>query len=251
MNKAKTDILEIKNLHAEVDGKKILKGINLEIRSGEIHAVMGPNGSGKSTLCNVLMGHPKYTVTRGTAKLNGKNVLKLDPDERAKLGLFLGFQHPLEIPGVSLSNFLRLAKNAISETSTPPLEFMKIMKEQAKKLKVDETFISRSVNEGFSGGEKKRAEIIQMAVLEPKIALLDEIDSGLDIDALKTVAQGIKENFKIRQTGILLVTHYQRILNYVIPDFVHIMSNGRIIKSGNIKLAQQLEAHGYEQFVKK
>ena len=256
--------LEIKNLYAGIIGPKasgeegleILKGINLTIKSGEIHAIMGPNGSGKSTLCNVLMGHPKYEVMSGEATLNGKNILELTPNERANLGLFLGFQHPLEIPGVSLGNFLRLSKNANSKANDKkasqinPSEFMKLLKEKSAALKMDEKFMSRSVNEGFSGGERKRAEIVQMAVLEPKFALLDEIDSGLDIDALKIVAKGIKETFEKTNSGILIVTHYQRILNYIAPDFVHIISKGKIIKSGGAKLAKELERTGYENLVK-
>lgn len=250
------NILEIKNLHTNVAGQEILKGINLTIKSGEIHAIMGPNGSGKSTLCNVLMGHPKYEVVDGEALLNGENILELAVNERANLGLFLGFQHPLEIAGVSLGNFLRLSRNAnikAADKKAPqinPSEFMKLLKEKSAALKMDEKFIARSVNEGFSGGERKRAEIVQMAVLEPKFALLDEIDSGLDIDALKIVAKGIKETFEKTNSGILIVTHYQRILNYIAPDFVHIISKGKIIKSGGAKLAKELEKTGYENLVK-
>jgi len=255
MQNTATNNLVIENLHAEIDGKEILKGIDLEIKSGEIHAVMGPNGSGKSTLCNILMGHPKYEVTKGSVKLNGTEILELDPNERANLGLFLGFQHPLEIPGVTLGNFLRLAKNATNKAnddkSQPigPVEFMKTMQEATGVLKMDKQFIGRSVNEGFSGGEKKRAEIVQMSVLEPKIALLDEIDSGLDIDALKIVAEGINHTFQKTGLGILLITHYQRILNYVTPHFVHIITNGKIVKSGDKDLAKELEASGYEKFL--
>ena len=247
------DILEITNLHAEINGIQILKGINLTIKSGEIHAIMGPNGSGKSTLCNILMGHPKYEVTKGEVKLNGQNILELDPNERAHLGLFLGFQHPLEIAGVSLGNFLRLAKNTIQKANKKapiaPAEFIKTLREKIDLLKMAENFNSRNVNEGFSGGEKKRAEIVQMAVLEPKIALLDEIDSGLDIDALKIVAEGIKKTFENNNMGVLLITHYQRLLNYITPHFVHIMKAGKIIKSGDKKLAKELEKKGYEQFL--
>lgn len=247
--------LEITNLHAEIadSGQEILKGLTLTIRSGEIHAIMGKNGSGKSTLCKVLMGHPAYEVTEGTVTLDGQDILELEPNERANLGLFLGFQHPLEIPGVTLGNFLRIAKNANRKANEQdqisPREFLNEIKEKAADLKVDQSFINRSVNEGFSGGERKRAEIVQMSVLEPKIALLDEIDSGLDIDALKIVAEGINKNHQAHQTGVLLITHYQRILNYVTPHFVHIMSDGQIIKSGNSELAHQLEAEGYEQFI--
>lgn len=245
--------LEIKNLHAKIGNKPILKGITLTIKSGEIHAVMGPNGSGKSTLVNILMGHPKYTITKGSVKFNGKNLLELESHERANLGLFLGFQHPLEIPGVSLGNFLRLAKNSTLKsrklTEIPPADFLKTLKTTASSLKMDETFVSRSVNEGFSGGERKRAEIVQMSVLEPKIALLDEIDSGLDIDALKVVAAGIKTFFKKNNPGILLVTHYQRLLNYITPDHVHIISDGKIIRSGDKKLAVELEKKGYAKII--
>lgn len=249
------DVLEIKNLHAKINDQEILKGINLTIQSGEIHAIMGPNGSGKSTLCNILMGHPKYEVTKGEVTFNGQDILNLEPNERANLGLFLGFQHPMEIAGVTLGNFLRLAKNANNkandEKAAPinPAEFVKTMREKVDLLGMDPKFVGRSVNEGFSGGEKKRAEIVQMAVLEPKIALLDEIDSGLDIDALKIVAQAIQENFEKTNVGILLVTHYQRLLNYITPHFVHIMNNGKIVKSGDKKLAIELEANGYEKFI--
>lgn len=250
----KIDILKIQDLHANIGKLKILNGINLTIRSGEIHAIMGPNGSGKSTLCNVLMGHPKYTVTKGSATFNNKKILELEPDERANLGLFLGFQHPIEVAGVSVGNFLRLAKNSNlkacgEKKQISPIEFMPKLKETISLLKMDEKFITRSLNEGFSGGEKKRAEIVQMAVLEPKIALLDEIDSGLDIDALKIVAKGILETFKKTGLGVLLITHYQRLLNYITPDFVHIMVKGKIIQSGDKKLAEKLEKKGYEKII--
>lgn len=247
------NILEIKNLHAQVRDSKILQGINLTIKSGEIHAIMGPNGSGKSTLCNVLMGHPRYTVTKGSARFNGREILEMEPHERAHLGIFLGFQQPLEIAGVTLGNFLRLAKNAILKArneeskSLHPGEFLQFLKSKADLLKTDPKFVSRFVNEGFSGGERKRAEIIQMAVLEPKIALLDEIDSGLDIDALRNVAEGIKETFHKTNCAILLITHYQRILNYIEPNFVHIIHKGKIIKSGDKKLAHRLEKYGYNE----
>lgn len=244
------DKLEIINLHAEINGKKILKGVNLTIRSGEIHAIMGPNGSGKSTLCNVLMNHPKYEVTKGKVLFNGKNILNLSTDERARLGIFLGFQHPIEIPGVSFNTFLRNAKNSLVKKPVPPLEFLKKLKAIAKSLKMKEAFIERPLNEGFSGGEKKRAEIVQMSILEPKVALLDEIDSGLDIDALRIVAEGIKTYFKKNSPAILLITHYQRLLNHITPHFVHIMSEGEIIKSGDKKLALKIEKEGYEKYIK-
>lgn len=252
----KVDVLEIKDLHAEINGQKILKGITLTIKSGEIHAVMGPNGSGKSTLCNILMGHPKYEVTKGSIKLNGEEILELEPNERANRGLFLGFQHPLEIPGVTLGNFLRLAKNsnikAVNKKAQTiaPMEFLKEMREAVGNLNMEEKFIGRPVNEGSSGGEKKRAEIVQMSVLQPKIALLDEIDSGLDIDALKVVAQGINDTFAKTGLGILLITHYQRILNYVTPDFVHVIAKGKIVKSGGKDLAHRLEKEGYAKIAK-
>ncbi len=255
-NRPELNVLEIKDLHAEIEGKEILKGISLTIKSGEIHAIMGQNGSGKSTLCKVLMGHPKYEVTGGNATFNGQEILELDPNERANLGFFLGFQHPLEIPGVTMSNFLRIAKNTNlkargeEDKQIQPIEFLREIKEVVKNLKMDEQFISRSVNEGFSGGERKRAEIAQMAVLEPKIALLDEIDSGLDIDALRVVAEGINDTFAKNNMGILLITHYQRILNYVKPHFVHVMSAGKIVKSGGEELAHTLEKEGYEAFIK-
>ncbi|OGJ42857.1 Fe-S cluster assembly ATPase SufC [Candidatus Peregrinibacteria bacterium RIFCSPLOWO2_01_FULL_39_12] len=250
------DTLEIIALRAETNKTEILKGINLKIRSGEIHAIMGKNGSGKSTLCNVVMGHPKYKITEGKIKLNGKKIEKLPANKRANLGLFLAFQNPTEIQGVTLNNFLRLAKNTNAKAQNKkakhisPSEFLQTISQSMDLLEMDKKLAGRSVNEGFSGGEKKRAEIMQMAVLKPRIALLDEIDSGLDIDALKTVAKAIKRLHKQTKCGILLITHYQRILNYITPDFVHIISNGKIIKSGDKKLAQKLEKHGYEKFVK-
>lgn len=250
------NILKIENLHAEIDGEEILKGINLTIRSGEIHAIMGPNGSGKSTLCKVLMGHPHYEVTKGSATFNNQEILEMEPNERANLGIFLGFQHPLEIPGVTLGNFLRIAKNANIKAldkeakEIGPADFMQIMRKNVEKLGMDSKFAGRSVNEGFSGGEKKRAEIVQMAVLEPKLTLLDEIDSGLDIDALKVVAQGINDTFQKTNSGILMITHYQRILDYVTPDFIHIMTKGKIVKSGGKELALELEKEGYEKYLK-
>lgn len=247
--------LQIIDLHAKINKKGILKGLNLTIKSGEIHAVMGPNGSGKSTLCNVVMGHPKYEVTKGKILFNGKNIINLEPNERANLGIFLGFQQPIEVSGINLGNFLRIAKNSnlkALDQKAPnigPAEFMKQLQLIGKELKIKEEFIKRSINEGLSGGEKKRSEILQMAMLEPKIALLDEIDSGLDIDALKKVAQGIQKTQQRLKTGILLITHYQRILNYVTPDFVHIMTEGKIVKSGDKKLAHKLEKEGYEKYI--
>jgi len=247
------NILEIIDLHAKTDDTQILNGINLTIKQGEIHAIMGTNGSGKSTLCKVIMGHPKYKITKGLVKFNGENINKLSTDKRANLGIFLGFQNPIEIPGVTLGNFLRLSKNSQlksnKQETIPPRQFITKLKDSAKDLKMDSQFINRSINEGFSGGEKKRAEILQMSLLEPKIALLDEIDSGLDIDALKNVAEGINKTQKKNNTGLLIITHYQRILNYIKPDFIHIMNKGKIIKSGEKELAHKLEAEGYEQFI--
>ncbi len=253
MNKTQqTHILEIKNLHAEtVEEKlKILKGINLTIKSGEIHAIMGPNGSGKTTLCKILMGHPRYKITEGTVTFNKKDILGLTTDERARLGIFLGFQNPAEIAGVSLRNFLRIARNQSNKKFLSPIEFSKELEKIAKKFKIPTSLIENSINDGASGGEKKRTEILQMAVIKPKIALLDEIDSGLDIDALKTVAKNINDFFKTTSSGILLITHYQRILNHITPHFVHLMSKGQIIKSDGKKLAIQLEKEGYKNFIK-
>ena len=242
----------IKNLHVSVDEKEILKGVSLTIQQGEIHAVMGPNGSGKSTLCHVLMGDSKYKITKGEVTLDGINILELNPEKRAHLGLFLSFQYPQEIPGISYGNFLRTTKNAIRETKNlPPLNIMqfdKFLKEKMKLLEMPADFKTRSVNEGFSGGEKKRAEILQMAVLEPRFAMLDETDSGLDIDALRIAAEGAEKIAKEQNMGVLLITHYQRILKYIQPDFVHIMMNGKIIKSGKTDLIETLEEKGYEQY---
>ncbi|MEK7544796.1 MAG: Fe-S cluster assembly ATPase SufC [Patescibacteria group bacterium] len=249
-----TSHLIIKNLHATVEKKEILKGISLSIKSGEIHAIMGPNGSGKSTLCNVLMGHPKYEVTKGQVLLDKENILDIEADKRAQKGLFLSFQYPQEIPGISYANFLRTAKNAllIGQGKKPMsvMEFATFMKEKMKMLDTPEDFRTRSVNEGFSGGEKKRAEILQMAILEPLFGMLDETDSGLDIDALRTVARGAAKIAKENNMGILLITHYQRILKYIKPDFIHIMINGKIVKSGGHELVEKLEEKGYEQFQK-
>ncbi len=242
-----TDELIIKDLHVSIEGKKILNGVDLVVRKGEVCALMGPNGSGKSTLAYTLMGHPKYTVDKGEAWYKGKNILELKPDERAKLGLFLSFQYPQEIPGVSVSNFLRTAYNSLKQQQISVPDFVKLLKEKMKLLKVDDSFARRYLNEGFSGGEKKRTEILQLAVLQPEIAVLDETDSGLDIDSLKTVAQGVNTMLN-PNIGVLIITHYQRILNYITPDRVHIMIKGRIIKSGGKELAHELEAKGYDEY---
>jgi Fe-S cluster assembly ATP-binding protein len=242
-------VLEIRDLHAAIDGKEILKGINLVVNKGEVHAIMGPNGSGKSTLAKVLAGHPSYEVTRGEILYEGKNLLELAPDERAREGIFLAFQYPIEVPGVSNSQFLRLAYNEkrkhLGEEELDPLEFKDLLRERAKVVEMDASFMSRSVNEGFSGGEKKRNEILQMAVLEPRLAVLDETDSGLDIDALRVVAGGVNM-LRNEKNAIILVTHYQRLLNYIIPDFVHVLSGGRIVREGGKELALELEARGYD-----
>lgn len=242
-------MLEIKNLHAKIEGREILKGIDLTVNAGEIHAIMGPNGSGKSTLAKVLAGHPDYEVTEGEVIYRGRNLLELAPDERAREGVFLAFQYPIEIPGVSNANFLRMAYNEKAKhegrEELDPLEFDDLLRERMKVVEMDASFINRAVNEGFSGGEKKRNEILQMAVLEPKLAVLDETDSGLDIDALRIVAGGVNK-LANRDNAILMVTHYQRLLNYITPDFVHVLYNGRIVKSGGKELALELEAKGYD-----
>ncbi len=237
-------MLEINNLHVEIDGKEIIKGLNLKIKSGEIHAMMGPNGSGKSTLSNTLMGHPKYKITKGHIIFNGKDITLMKPNERAKIGMFLSFQYPAEIPGVTLANFLFTAYKSL-HGNISPLEFNKVLKEKMEFLKFGHDFARRHLNDGFSGGEKKRCEILQMTILNPKLAILDETDSGLDIDALKIVANGI--NAKDKETSVLLITHYQRILKYVNPDFVHVYIDGKIVKSGGHELADELEITGYEQ----
>ena len=241
-------MLEIRNLHAAIDGNEILKGINLTVKKGEIHAIMGPNGSGKSTLAKVLAGHPQYEVTAGEVIYEGKNLLELAPDERAREGVFMAFQYPIEVPGVSNAQFLRLAYNEkrkhLGEEELDPLEFKDLLKEKAKIVEMDASFMTRSVNEGFSGGEKKRNEILQMAVLDPKLSVLDETDSGLDIDALRIVAGGVNK-LHSPDKAVILVTHYQRLLNYITPDFVHVLSGGRIVKEGGKELALELEAHGY------
>jgi len=242
-------VLDITNLHASVDGKEILKGIDLTVNAGEIHAVMGPNGSGKSTLAQVLAGHPSYEVTEGTVTYNGQDLLAMDPEVRAQAGVFLAFQYPVEIPGVSNAYFLRSAYNEIRKANgqeeVDPIEFLGIMDERLKLVDMSEEMLNRSVNAGFSGGEKKRNEILQMAVLEPKLAILDETDSGLDIDALKIVAHGVN-TLKRPDNATIVVTHYQRLLNYIVPDYVHVLVNGRIVKSGGKELALELEERGYD-----
>lgn len=255
--------LVIKNLHANIEGKPILRGVDLVVRQGEIHALMGPNGSGKSTLANVIMGNPKYEVTDGEIWFKGENILEYSPDRRARMRLFLAFQYPMSIPGVSVANFLRRALEAVREgnkpleegenptgkmtkrKSIPPREFRMLLQEKMRLLKVDNSFINRSINDGFSGGEKKRAEILQMALLEPEIALMDETDSGLDIDALKTVAQTV-DKLRRPDNATVLVTHYYRILTHIQPDFVHVLAGGRIVKSGGKELALELEEKGYD-----
>lgn len=242
-------MLEIRDLHASIDGNEILKGINLTVNKGEVHAIMGPNGSGKSTLAKVLAGHPAYEVTKGEVLFEGKNLLELAPDERAREGVFLAFQYPIEIPGVSNAQFLRLAYNErrkhLGEEELDPLEFKDLLKERAQIVEMDASFMTRAVNEGFSGGEKKRNEILQMAVLEPKLAVLDETDSGLDIDALRIVAGGINK-LQNSENAIILVTHYQRLLNYIVPDFVHVLASGNIVREGGKELALELEEKGYD-----
>jgi Fe-S cluster assembly ATP-binding protein len=242
-------MLEIKNLHAKIEGREILKGIDLVVNAGEIHAIMGPNGSGKSTLAKVLAGHPDYEVTEGEVIYQGRNLLELEPDERAREGVFLAFQYPIEVPGVSNANFLRMAYNEKAKhegrDELDPLEFDDLLRERMKVVEMDASFINRAVNEGFSGGEKKRNEILQMAVLEPKLAVLDETDSGLDIDALRVVAGGVNK-LANKDNAILLVTHYQRLLDYITPDIVHVIYQGRIVKSGGKELALELERKGYD-----
>jgi Fe-S cluster assembly ATP-binding protein len=246
-------MISIKNLHASVNGKKILNGINLEIKAGEIHAIMGPNGSGKSTLSSVLAGHPDYEVTEGEIIFNGKNLLELEAENRAREGLFLAFQYPVEIPGVSNINFLKTAINEIREYNgldqMAAKDFLAMVKEKQKLVELDGKLTNRSVNEGFSGGEKKRNEIFQLAMLEPKLAILDETDSGLDIDALKIVANGVNK-LKNKNNAFIVITHYQRLLDYIIPDFVHVLYNGKIVKSGTKEMALELEAKGYDEVKK-
>ena len=245
-------MLRISDLHASVDGKPILRGISLSVNAGEVHAIMGPNGSGKSTLAQVLAGHPAYEVTGGTITYEGEDLIELEPEERAQQGLFLAFQYPIEIPGVSNAYFLRTAYNEIRKArgleEVDPLEFLDIMTEKLRLVDMDESMLNRSVNTGFSGGEKKRNEILQMAVLEPKLAILDETDSGLDIDALRVVADGVNA-LRRPDNATIVVTHYQRLLNYIVPDFVHVLAGGRIVKSGGKELALELEAKGYDWLV--
>jgi Fe-S cluster assembly ATP-binding protein len=242
------DELRIENLHVTVEGREILKGLNLKVEPGKVHAIMGPNGSGKSTLAYTLMGHPNYTVTEGAILVNGENVVDLAPNERARVGLFLAFQYPHSIPGVTMANFLRTAVNAVSDTPMPPREFRTKLREQMAILKMNDEFAARYVNDGFSGGEKKRAEILQMAMLQPKYAVLDETDSGLDIDALRVVADGVNALLG-PGLGVLLITHYQRLLNYIKPDSVHVLVNGRIVREGGPELALELEKTGYDEYL--
>ena len=243
--------LIIKDLHVNIAEKEILKGVTLSVANGEVHAIMGPNGTGKSTLAYALMGHPSYDVTDGEVTFGGKNLLEMKTDERSRTGLFLAFQYPVSIPGVTVANFLRTAVNARrkainpEDKGVPILEFRNQLKEQMNLLKMDQSFAGRYLNEGFSGGEKKRAEVLQMAMLKPEIAILDETDSGLDIDALKIVSEGVNL-LKEQNVGVLLITHYQRMLNYIKPDYVHVMMGGRIVESGGAELALHLEEHGYE-----
>ncbi len=249
INKDSRVLLEVRNLKAEVAGVEILKGVDLTVRAGEVHAIMGVNGSGKSTFSKVLAGHPEYTVTGGTATFEGRDLLALAAEERARAGLFLAFQYPIEIPGVSNSALLRLAYNTLQNErgleELDPLEFEDLVLEKIKVVEMDASFLDRSVNEGFSGGEKKRNEILQMAVLEPRLAILDETDSGLDIDALRIVANGVN-SLITADNAVVMVTHYQRLLNYIVPDYVHVMDGGRIVRTGGKELALELEARGYD-----
>jgi Fe-S cluster assembly ATP-binding protein len=242
-------MLSIKNLHASIGDKEILKGINLEVKAGEVHAIMGPNGAGKSTLSAIIAGNDTYEVTDGEIFLDGEDLSDLAPEERAHKGVFLSFQYPVEIPGVSVTNFMRTAINetrkANGQEEMPANEMLKVIREKSELLEIDRKFLSRSLNEGFSGGEKKRNEIFQMAMLEPKLAILDETDSGLDIDALRIVANGVNK-LKSDKNAILVITHYQRLLDYIVPDFVHVLYNGKIVKSGGAELAHELEEKGYD-----
>lgn len=245
-------MLSIRNLHANIDGKEILRGINLEIKPGEVHAIMGPNGSGKSTLSAVIAGREDYEVTEGEIEFMGKNLMDFSPEERAGEGIFLSFQYPIEIPGLSTTNFVKTAVNELrkyrGQEPLDAVQFLKKMKEKMKLVNIDQSLLSRSLNEGFSGGEKKRNEIFQMAMLEPKLAILDETDSGLDIDAIRIVANGVNQ-LRTKDNAVLLVTHYQRLLDYIIPDYVHVLYKGRIVKSGTKELAYELEERGYD-FIK-
>ena len=242
-------MLKIENLHAKVEGNNILKGLNIEVKPGEVHAIMGPNGAGKSTLASVVAGNENYEVTDGKISLDGEDLEDLSPDERAHKGIFLSFQYPVEIPGVTVTNFIKTAINAKRKSQgledMPAAEMLKKIREKAALLEIDKTFLSRSLNEGFSGGEKKRNEIFQMAMLEPKLAILDETDSGLDIDALKVVANGVNK-LKSKDNAVIVITHYQRLLDYIVPDFVHVLHNGKIVKSGGKELALELEEKGYD-----
>jgi Fe-S cluster assembly ATP-binding protein len=242
-------MLSIKNLHASIDGKEILKGINLEVKAGEIHAIMGPNGAGKSTLASIIAGNETYEVTEGEISLEGEDLRELAPEERAHKGVFLSFQYPVEIPGVSVTNFIRTAINETRKANgledMPANEMLKVLREKSELLEIDRKFLSRSLNEGFSGGEKKRNEIFQMAMLEPKLAILDETDSGLDIDALRIVANGVNK-LKSDKNAIVVITHYQRLLDHIVPDFVHVLYNGKIVKTGGKELAHELEEKGYD-----
>jgi Fe-S cluster assembly ATP-binding protein len=241
-------MLTIKNLHVNVNDKEILQGIDLTINPGEVHAIMGPNGSGKSTLANILAGNPGYIITAGEVKFFGQDLLALPPEERAAKGLFLAFQYPVEIPGVNNTHFLNTALNSIRKARGEPeldaFDFMSLIREKIKLVEMDETFLQRSVNAGFSGGEKKRNEILQMLLLEPKLAILDETDSGLDIDALQIISRGVN-TMRAKDRSIIMVTHYQRLLNYIVPDFIHVLAHGKIVKSGGKELAEKLEAEGY------
>lgn len=247
------NLLSIKDLHADIDGKEILRGLNLEVNKGEIHAIMGPNGAGKSTLASVLVGNPNYEVTKGQVEFNGKDLLDLEPEERAAEGVFLSFQYPVEIPGVSMTNFMRTALNEVRKyRGLEPIsaaDFLKLMKEKRQLVELDSSLASRAVNEGFSGGEKKRNEIFQMAMLEPKLSILDETDSGLDIDALRIVASGVNK-LRTKDNATIVITHYQRLLDYIKPDFVHVLYKGRIVKSGGPDLALKLEEKGYDWIIK-
>jgi len=246
-------MLKIENLHAGIDGKEILKGINLEVNAGQVHAIMGPNGSGKSTMSNVLVGHPSYQVTEGKVTFKGMDLLSMSAEERSHQGLFMSFQYPVEIPGVSMTNFMRTAINekrkALGQQPLSPTDFLKLVKEKRDLVKLDAKFMNRSVNEGFSGGEKKRNEIFQMAMLEPSLSILDETDSGLDIDALRIVADGVNR-LKSPETSVIVITHYQRLLDYIKPDVVHVLYKGRIIKTAGPELALELEERGYDWVIK-